>query len=226
MTKRRFDLSKMLREIKSDWIVLLLIVAEFIAGVILYPHLPARVPAHWNIHGQIDRYTSSFRGAFGPPLLTLGIYVMMLLLPQLDPRRENYAKFAGAYRMLKFIFTGFFVLLYAVTMLIALGYIVPVDRFVITGIGVLFMAIGNFMGQFRHNYFVGIKTPWTLASETVWQKTHRLASKLWVLAGLLIIIIGLVIGGEKGFILFFTIIGLATVVPIVYSYFLYSREKA
>jgi len=72
---------------------------------------------------------------------------------------------------------------------------------------------------------VGIKTPWTLASETVWQKTHRLGSKLWVLAGLLIVIIGLVIGGEKGFILFFTIIGLAVVVPVVYSYLLYSREK-
>lgn len=226
MTVKKFDMGAVLREMRLDWIIILLLMAEFIAGFILYPHLPERVPSHWNIHGQVDRYSSNFWGAFGLPLLTLGMYVMMLVLPQLDPKRGNYLRFAGAYRILKLILALFFAVLYAVVILAALGYAVPVDRFVITGIGILFMVIGNFMGQFRHNYFVGIKTPWTLASETVWQKTHRLGSKLWVLAGLLVVMIGLTIGGEKGFLLFFAILGLAAVVPMVYSYLLYNRIKA
>lgn len=212
-------------QLKKDWFIIAIIIAEFIVAVLVYPHLPDRVPSHWNIHGQVDNYSSRFWGAFAIPLLSLGMYILMAVLPAFDPKSENYQRFAGAYQILKFVLVLFFALLYATILMAAMGHNVPVDRFVIIGVGILFMTIGNFMSRFRHNYFVGIRTPWTLASESVWVKTHRLGSKLWALGGLLIVLTGLVLGGEKGFIAFFVIIAALTVVPMVYSYLLFRRER-
>jgi len=114
--------------------------------------------------------------------------------------------------------------LYAVIVANAQGYQVPVDRVVITGIAVLFIVMGNFMGQIRQNYFVGIKTPWTLANEAVWQKTHRLAARLWVAAGLAGLAAALA-GGAAGAVIMGVSLGLAVIIPVAFSYLEFRRRQ-
>lgn len=170
--------------LKREWPLWLVLAGMLAAAFILYPLLPERVPVHWNWKGEVDGYGTRLQGAFTAPLLALGIYLLMLVTPLIDPRRKNYARFAGAYRLLRWGFVLFMAGIYSVWMAAALGYPVDIGLAVKMGISLLFLAIGNVMGQVRHNYFVGIKTPWTLASEEVWQRTHRLAAKVWVLGSL------------------------------------------
>ncbi|MFX4260570.1 SdpI family protein [Pelotomaculum propionicicum] len=205
------------KNILSELPLILLILGSLAAGALLYDLLPERVPSHWNIRGEIDAYSSRFWGAFGIPLLNAGIYFMMLVLPLIDPRRENYLKFAGAYRVFRAVFVVFMTGVYLLVLASAFGYSVPVDRAVMAGISVMFIILGNYMGQIRHNYFVGFKTPWTLANEQVWQKTHRLGGRLWVAAGLIGLVAAL-FGGTWGGILLGISIGVAAIIPMVYSY--------
>lgn len=214
-----------LRDIKEDWPAVVLIIASLAAGVLVYPHLPDLVPSHWNVHGQVDRYSSRVWGAFGLPLMAAGIYLLMVLVPGMDPKRESYARFRNAYRFLKLGLTVFFVWLYAIILANSLGYSVPVDRAVTVAVGLLFVLIGNFMGQFRHNYFVGIKTPWTLASEEVWQKTHRFGARIWVAAGLVVAVAGLSLGGAWLFSVVMAAVAVAVVVLIIYAYVIFKKTK-
>lgn len=216
------------REIKytimSELPMVLLILGSLAAGALLYDSLPDRVPSHWNIRGEIDAYSSRFWGAFGIPLLNAGIYVMMLVTPLIDPRRENYRKFAGAYRVFRTVFVVFMTGVYLLVLASAFGYRIPVDRAVMAGISILFLVMGNYMGQVRHNYFVGFKTPWTLANEQVWQKTHRLGGRLWVAAGAIGLVASL-LGGTRGGVLLGISIGAAAIIPMVYSYIEFKRTQ-
>ena len=213
-------------EIKRDWLALVLIAVSLLVAFLIYPHLPERVPSHWNVKGQVDSYSSKSWGAFGLPLMTAGIYFLMVIVPRIDPKKGNYDRFKGAYRLIKLAFVLFFIALYAVVLMNAMGFPVPVDRMVIIAMGLLFMVIGNFMGQFRHNYFIGIKTPWTLASEDVWQKTHRFGARIWVGSGLVMAITGLFFGGQRGFLLVMASIAVAALVPVIYAYLLYKKTDA
>jgi uncharacterized membrane protein len=188
-----------------------------IAGFILYPMLPEQVPSHWNWQGEVDSYASRAFGAFFAPLLAVGLYLLMLVVPLIDPRRDNYVRFAGVYRLMRWSFVLFFAGLYAVTVGVALGYNLDAGLLVKAGVALLFTLLGNIMGQLKHNYFVGIKTPWTLASEEVWQRTHRLGAKVWVLGGLICLVLSPV-RALWGAYAFLACIVLMALVPIVYSY--------
>lgn len=210
------------QQLRADWPAILLILASVVAGVLVYPHLPDQVPSHWNIKGEVDGYSSRFWGAYGLPLLNAGIYLLMLATPQIDPRRHNYVKFAKTYQILKLMIICFFTGLYVITVLSALGYNISIERLVPLGVSLLIIMMGNLMGKIQHNYFVGIKLPWTLANEVVWRKTHRVAAPLWVMVGL-VGVVGAIIGGPTAAALLFGGLGVAVVVPVVYSYLLYRR---
>jgi uncharacterized membrane protein len=177
---------------------------------------------HWNASGEVDGYGSRFAGAFGMPLLTLGIYLLFVILPQVDPRRQNYDKFAAVYELLKWAIILFLAVMYFVTLTAGLGFAPNVGLITKLGVGILLVILGNYFGKLRHNYFVGIKTPWTLANEEVWVKTHRFAGPLWMLAGLVFIITAffdhpatfwVAMGG----------IFLASILSVVYSFWLFRR---
>ena len=209
--------------LRREWPLWVWMAVLLLAAVVVYPHLPERVPIHWNFQGQVDGYGSRAFGAFFAPLLCVGIYLLMLFLPLIDPKRQNYARFAGAYRLLRWGMVLFFSGLYLVTLLVSLGYLLDVGALVKAGVGMLLMLIGNFMGQFRHNYFVGIRTPWTLASEEVWDRTHRLSARLWVAAGLLLIALSPV-GAVWAAYAYFALLMTVVFVPIVYSYWRFQKS--
>jgi len=210
------------RQLRADWPDILLILVSLVAGALVYPYLPDQVPSHWNIRGEVDNYSSRLWGAYGIPLLNTGIYLLMLLLPLIDPRRDNYDKFFKTYQVLKLMIICFLTGIYVIIVLAAMGYNVSVDRLVTLGVSLLIIVIGNFMGKIRHNYFVGIKLPWTLANEDVWQKTHRMAGPLWVVAGFAGVV-GAIIGGQTAAVLLFGGLTVSVVVPAIYSYLLYRR---
>ncbi|WP_066640280.1 SdpI family protein [Desulfolucanica intricata] len=212
----------LIETLRTDWPAIIIIFAGFVAAFFVYPHMPEQVPSHWNLQGEVDDYASRFWGTFGPPLLTVGIYVMMVFLPLIDPRRQNYMKFTRAYQVFKIVLVLFLTGLYVITILYSLGYKVSINRLVPLGVSMLFIVIGNYFGQIRHNYFVGIKTPWTLASEEVWLKTHRFGAKVWVTAGFLGIV-GSLISGKWGLIIMLAALAAAIILPTIYSFIIFKR---
>lgn len=209
--------------VRREWPLWLLMAGLLIAAILVYPHLPDQVPGHWNIHGDVDKYYPRMFGAFFPPLLAIGIYILMLITPYLDPRRDNYVRFSKAYTFLRWGLVLFMSILYAASIMVALGYAIDIALIVKALVAILLLVIGNFMSQFRHNYFVGIKTPWTLNSEEVWQKTHRLGGRIWVAGGLICLTMAPVKATWSAGVFFATIL-IMVLVPTIYSYVIYTRS--
>lgn len=208
------------------WIGGILSLVNFIVGFLAYPHLPDRIPIHWNFAGEVDGWGSPWQGAFLFPIIILAVSLLMVILPKIDPKKKSYAQMGKAYRMIMLILIGFLSIMYYGTLGAALGYFEGIPTLVPFGVGIVFIIIGNYMGKIKHNYFMGIRTPWTLASEEVWYKTHRLAGPLWVVGGLLFIIMSFL---AKAFFMkmLFAIIIVITLVPLAYSYVIFKKiEKS
>jgi uncharacterized membrane protein len=188
----------------------------------LYSHLPERVPIHWNIYGEVDGYGGRFTGAFGIPLLTLAVYILMVVTPRIDPKKANYAKFTGAYKAFLAAFVVFMLTIQTAAMLFTFGYNVNIGVITQIGIGLLFVVMGNYLTRVRHNYFFGIKTPWTLANETVWRKTHRFGGILFVVAGLLTIASVFTWPEIRFVVTIASAIGVS-LISMVYSYLVYRK---
>lgn len=208
--------------LKQDWYLLLIVAAGFLLGAFFYPRLPAHVPDHWDSAGQINGYESRFSGAFFMPFMALGTYLLLCVLPLIDPHAKNYEKFRGSYQMIKCLSVTTFLVMQACTLLTTIGVKISIN--IVSGIvtSVVFILTGNVMGRFRHNYFVGIKTPWTLANEEVWRKTHRFAAPVWVLGGLATLVLTLFNDRLIGIGILIAI-AVMTILPTVYSYLIFRR---
>jgi len=195
---------------------------NFLAGILAYPRLPDKVPTHWNFAGEVDGWGTAWEGAFLLPLIYLGVYILFILLPKIDPKRRNYAQMGKAYSTVALIVLLFFTVLYFGTLGIALGYFENLPSLIFIAIGIMFIVFGNYMGKIKHNYFMGIRTPWTLASEEVWYRTHRMAGPFWIAGGALFMLMSIV---PKGFTLaiFLVIMFGLLLIPTVYSYVIFRR---
>lgn len=165
----------------------LVVLGCLIAAFILYPQLPEQVPSHWNAAGEIDGYMGRFGGAFFMPSIMLGLFILLRLVPKIDPKKANYHQMGKAYSLVVFAIILFMGVMYVGTIGAVYGHKMAVPRIAMTGIGLLFIIIGNYMGKIKHNYMFGIRTPWTLASEEVWYKTHRVMAPLWVVGGVILL---------------------------------------
>lgn len=212
---------------KSDILLLLLIILSFIPGWVYYGQLPDRMPTHWNVYGQVNGYSSKTFATLFFPGLNLGMFFLFFLLPRLDPKRKNYALFTSSYTVIRWAIHLFFILLYLVTLVSALNMAqgqptLDVSRIVPVAVSVLFIVLGNYMGRFRHNYFIGIRNPWTLANEQVWQKTHRLGGKLFVVVGLLGIL-SVFLAPTLRFAVFMGGVAALLIVTTAYSYWIFRK---
>ena len=206
---------------KKEILPVALIVLAFIVGGFLYPDLPEKIPSHWNIKGEVDAWSSKNFAVFFYPCITLGIYLLMTFIPLIDPLRRNYPKFYIPYFWFRTVFVLFFVLLYFYTLWAALGTKLNINYFIIPAFSILFIVIGIFLPKVRKNYFVGIRTPWTIHSEEVWDKTHQLAGKFFIAGGIMAL---LSLFLPKYSVLFFVVaIFLAAFIPVIYSYFVFRK---
>jgi uncharacterized membrane protein len=168
------------------WIPFVVIVLAFGATAIAYPDLPDRIPTHWNLSGEVDGWMGRTWGAFLMPLLLVAQLGLFHVLPRIDPRGVNYAKFKRTYDVLIITSMIFMLGIHALILASALGMGVPITRIMPVGMGVLFIILGNMMPRMRPNWFVGIKTPWTLSSDRVWERTHRFSGRMFVVVGALV----------------------------------------
>lgn len=197
-----------------------LILAAFAFAAAMYHSLPESVPTHWNDHGIVNGYTPKPWGVFILPLAMLGIYLMFLIVPAISPSGFRINRFIRVYWILCTVTIGFLLVMTIFALLKAQGTSVPLNRVVNAGIGVLIIVIGNFLGKVTKNFFVGIRTPWTLASDEVWLRTHRLAGISFVIAGFVVLIAAAL--GYGGFWVAFIIVG-AALISIIYSAVIYKR---
>jgi len=146
-----------------------------------------QVPIHWNAAGQPDDYGNKAIGIFLLPLVALGVVLLLSLVRTIDPLRANIARSGQAWRATLLGILLFMLTLHLATMLNVVGYTFNIGYVVAPAVGIMFIIMGNYMGKIRRNYMFGVRTPWTLASELSWNKTHRFAGKLFVLMGILVI---------------------------------------
>lgn len=204
-------------------IKIILIAAMYLTGYLVLNKLPDMVPSHWNIAGEPDSWMLKNRAVWLFPTITLGLAWLFKYLPKIDPKKAKYAQFKRAWEIFQIVFLLFFAYIYFVTLYASLHSGVNVGKWILMGVGILFVVIGNYMSKIKQNFFVGIKTPWTLSSEDVWNKTHRLGSWCFVICGLLFII-----ESQWNFFLipvFVTAIIIMVAVPIIYSYILFALNK-
>ena len=200
-----------------------LIAIALLVGIVLYARLPDPMPSHWNAAGQVDGTMSRFWGVFMMPLITVILTVLFLVIPQIDPLKANIAKFRGAFNWFVVAFVAYMLYVYALTLASSLGIQFNMTVMLVPVVGLLFIGAGYMMGLAKRNFFIGIRTPWTLSSETVWDETHKLGSKLFMLGGVVTIVCAFL--GEAGiYIMLVALLGVAFV-PIIYSYILWRREN-
>lgn len=198
---------------------ILLIAAACMATVVAYPHLPDRVATHWNIHLRPNGYSPKWAlFLFGPGLMS-GIALFTWLGPWLSPKNFEVDTFRSTWRQIMLMVFCMMAYCYAAILWAGVGHQIDTGRVIIAGVCLILALMGNLMGKVRRNFFIGVRTPWTLASERVWNDTHRFAAKTFVAGGLL----GLT----------FTIIGLrrwpviallaGALAPVVYSLVFYKQ---
>lgn len=207
------------------WIPLLIIAGAFIVTAVVYPKLPETIPTHWDMSGQPNGWSGRLFGALVMPILLVVVWVFMLVLPAIDPRGSNYAKFGGAFAAMIDSIMLFMLGTHIIILRAALGYPVAIQRVVPFGIGVLFVVMGNLLPRARPNWFVGIRTPWTLSSDRVWEKTHRFGGRIFVVGGLLIIIAALVMA-QWAQVVLVAVVTLSVASVLIYSYLEWKREQA
>jgi len=210
--------------IKTEIIPLLIIIAVVISSFYFYANFPDTVATHWNFQGEPDAYSSKAVASLVLPSVIIGMYLLFLFLPLIDPKKERYDQFRKVYHFFKGFIVFFMAGIYAISGLSNLGYAVSIKTWIPLMVGALFVLMGNYMSKIKQNWFIGIRTPWTLSSEEVWNKTHRVGGKIFMLGGILLVAIPYF--GEKiGMTLFFIDIAIIVLGTVVYSYFIYRKEK-
>lgn len=207
------------------WYPAILVAVSLVVSLAVYGKLPDPMPIHWNIHGQVNGYGSRFVGAFLNPLIMLAIALLIPVLPRIDPRGRNYEKFGSTYHtMMNAVLTLLFVIhLFALAS--ALGLDIPIVRLIHVAIGILFIVLGNLLPRVRPNWMVGIRTPWTLSSDRVWERTHRVGGYLMMGVGVLLVLAAPFAPAAATFVLIVGGLVVASLGSIVYSYIAWRQER-
>ena len=209
--------------LKSEWPQWLVLASMWALAIATWRTSPDRIPVHWNLAGEVDRWGGKFEGLLLMPIVATVVYLLFLLLPLIDPRRRNYAEFAGTYAVLRFTIL---LVMAGIAGFIQLAVRDPrfdVGRAIGLLVGMLFVILGVMMNRIRPNWFVGVRTPWWLSSERSWIRTHRVARGVFTVLGVLVVITSLT---RSAWAFWMVIIGLlvATFGLMIYSYLVWKND--
>jgi uncharacterized membrane protein len=164
---------------KIEVLSFILVLATFVAGALIYPAMPERIASHWGASGQVNGHMGKFWGTFLLPIIMFFCALLFMVVPRIDPKKENIQKFEKYYDLFILAFLFFFIYIYALTIFFNLGYQFNLTQFMAPALAVLFYAVGIMVAHAEPNWTIGIRTPWTLSSDDVWRKTHKLGGKLF-----------------------------------------------
>jgi uncharacterized membrane protein len=201
------------------------IAGALIAGVLLltaiaYPHLPNTVPMHWDAHGNVNGWGAKWTLLVIDPGIMLAILLLFSALPWLSPKQFEVNSFRSTYLYIMVAAQAMLVYIHVLILAASLSWVFDVSRAVEGGVCLLIALMGNVMGKVRRNFFVGIRTPWTIANEQVWNATHRFAARTFFAGGLLGLL-AVIVGAP--FWLPLTAILIAALAPVIYSLVFYKQ---
>ena len=209
------------------WLVALAIVAaSWAVSAIVYPSMPATVPTHWNIHGKVDGYGAKTWAMFLMPGAMLGLLAFFKFLPALSPKNFEVDSFRETYLYIMVATTSLFAYIHVMILVASWRHVAGaaggdgMGRVLVGGLFLFLALVGNVMGKVKRNFYMGVRTPWTLASDRVWNHTHRLAAWFMVggsLVGFLIAVSGLSLA------LAFAVLIVSLLIPVVYSFVHYKQ---
>jgi len=189
----------------------------------IWGQLPDKVPVHWNIKGEVDRYGSSTELIL-MALLPLFVYLIFLIVPKIDPKKKLH-KMGNKFQHLKIWFMIIMSMLSLYILYSAMHQSLVVPNYLFLIIGFLFIMLGNYFKTIQPNYFIGIRTPWTLENETVWKETHQFAGKMWFAGGILVVLASLILSKQVMTYVFITFVAIITIITVLYSYFKFEEIK-
>jgi uncharacterized membrane protein len=204
-------------------VIVILILIGVIAGALLYNRLPDPVASHWNERGVVDGYMARFWGVWMMPLVATGMFLLFLLIPLIDPLKANIATFREYFNTFIVLFVVFLLYMHSLTLVWNLGYRFDMGGAMLPALGLFFIYAGVLIGKAKRNWFIGIRTPWTLSSDTVWAETHRIGAKLFMASGILALV-GAFFGAYAIWFVMLPLIG-SSIFLVVYSYVLFQREN-
>ncbi len=209
---------------KKELPIIAIVLLPFFYLGYLWNDLPNKVPIHWNMKGEIDRYGDKLELLLIPLCLPLLTYVIFLIIPKIDPKNK-LQRMGGKFQKIKFLLTIFMSVLALFIVYLAKNQSFDNSNYIVLLIGLLYLILGNYFKTVKANYFIGIRTPWTLENEMVWKKTHKLAGKMWFVGGMIVVISSLLLDNQVNFKLFIIITGIISLVPIAYSYIIHQKEN-
>lgn len=205
-------------------LVLSLVAIAVIVGLALWNQLPDQMASHWNANDEVDGYMSKFWGVFLMPLTTLGLFALFLIVPNVDPHKANIEQFRNTFNLFIVFIVVFLLYIHGLTLAWSLGYqSFRISSAMLPFLGLLFIMIGWMLRKAKRNFFIGIRTPWTLSSESVWDKTHQTGSVLFILSGIFAFA-GSFFGGMTAFWMLFAPLIASALFLVIYSYVLYRNE--
>jgi len=207
---------------KNEIVMVVLTVVAFVVAYLIYPALPERAASHWNAAGEVNGYMSRFWAVMILPLIMVIFSLMFILIPRIDPLKKNIAQFRKYFDWFVFFMMLFLVYIYALTIFWNFGWRFNFAVAITPAFAVLFYVCGIMVGKTKRNFFIGIRTPWTLSNDVVWDKTHRLGAKLFKIAAILSLV-GIFFGKLAIYFVLFPVIA-AALISLVYSYVVYQWE--
>ncbi len=204
-------------------VIVAAVVLFFLIGLYIYPVMPESVASHWDAQGQVNGHMPKFWGVFFVPLLAVFLAALFLAIPRIDPMKKNIEEFRGNYEKFILLLFVFFLYVYLLTIAWNLGHSFDMTALLAPGFAVLFFYSGVLIEHAKMNWFIGIRTPWTMSSEAVWDRTHKLGGKLFKLCGILSLI-GAVFGPYAIAFVLAPVI-LASAYLVLYSYLEFQKEE-
>ncbi len=195
---------------------MVMVLLSVIITLYVYPLLPPQMITHWGISGEANGFMPKEFGAWVVPIILVALLVLLYYIPRLDPLKANIEKFKSAYHILIAALCGFFLYLQIIILAINLGANINMTQLLIPALGILFIVIGVILPLTKRNYFIGIRTPWTLYSDKVWNDTHRIGGRVFIVAGLIVFLSAFT--PKHTFSIVFTSIIAAVAITITYSY--------
>jgi uncharacterized membrane protein len=201
----------------------MILIAEFVLTLVVYSRLPDRVPVHYGLSGEPDAYGSKLQLALLAPIVSVVLAGFLAVLPVLGPFRENFERFRVTYGRISVTVLGAIATIHAILLLKALGADFNVGSAACILGGAVVAMLGNWMGKVRRNFYVGIRTPWTLANDDVWRRTHRIGGKVMVAAGVIAAATGALAPPRVAFVVLIAVLLVAAGWSVVYSYVIYRK---